>query len=108
MQDGPARCSEGPKSPKGGLPMRQLGSVIATALVFVVCAVQVAHANPVPTATYSASLAVNLMFAAPVGVAVASANDAFLPPPVCLTSGVAAVTQCAAPTSAFKNNTLTF
>jgi PEP-CTERM motif len=91
--------------------MRQLGPVTALALVLLVCAVPVAHAAPIPanaTASYTASLSVSLIFAAPRGVAVGSANDAFLPNAVCLAMGVAGNTQCANPTSAFAANTLTF
>lgn len=91
--------------------MRKSLIALAVTLVFVLCEVRIAYAAPIPanaTASFTASLTVNLTFGAPAGVAVATANDAFLPNAVCLAMGVAGNTQCTNPTSAFAANTLTF
>jgi hypothetical protein len=86
-------------------------SLIGLAVISLFASCELAHAAPIPanaTASYTASLSVSLMFTAPAGVAVATANNPFLPNAVCLAMGVAGNTQCANPTSAFANKTLTF
>ena len=91
--------------------MHKLLIGLAANFLIVSCGVRIACAAPIPanaTASFTASLSVSLTVAAPAGVAVASANDAFLPNAVCLAMGVAGNTQCTNPTSAFAANTLTF